>query len=170
MNVHEILDFDFSKLSQDELKEVAARALERIEDPEKGIGTELFNAIIRVVPQTCIEAIVVDNIDNPDRILVTPRHDEHYQGSHFPGGYIRFGDDYEQTVRKVINRELHVDVKRLEFTGVLTGGVDTRGHTLGTVFLVELAVNPIKGKWFDNVPEDMLPSHKEFLKRAIGWK
>lgn len=161
---------DFSEMSQDELKETAALALAHIENPEKGIGSELFDAIVTVVPQTCIEAIVVDNIEKPSRILVTPRDDEHYQGLHFPGGYIRFGDTYEQTVRKVINRELQVGVKNLKFTGVLTGGVDSRGHTLGTVFLVELDGDPSIGQWFDNVPLELLDDHKKFLKRALGWE
>lgn len=159
----------FSEMSQDELKEMAALALAHIENPEKGIGSKLFDLIITIVPQTCIEAIVVDNIEKPRKILVTPRDDEHYHGWHFPGGYIRFGDNYEQTVRKVINRELQVGVKRLKFTGVLTSSVDSRGHTLGIVFLVELDANPIAGQWFDKVPAELLDGHKEFLKRAIGW-
>ncbi len=161
---------DFSEMSQDELKEMAALALAHIENPEKGIGSKLFDAIITVVPQTCIEAIVVDNIEKPSKILVTPRHDEHYQGLHFPGGYIRFGDSYEQTIRKVIKRELRVSVKKSKFTGVLTGGVDSRGHTLGTVFLVELDGSPSDGQWFDKVPSELLDGHKEFLKRALGWE
>jgi len=167
------MDFEsiaFSEMSQGELKRITARALSCIKDPERGIGAELFDAIITVVPQTCIEAIVVDNIDKPSKILVTPRDDEHYQGLHFPGGYIRFGDNHEQTVRKVINRELRVSVKRLKYTGVLTSGVDTRGHTLGTVFLVELDGSPSTGQWFDKVPAELLGSHKEFLKRALGWE
>lgn len=166
----DVESINFSEMSQDELKETAAQALTHIENPEKGIGSKLFDAIITVVPQTCIEAIVVDDIDKPSKILVTPRHDKHYQGLHFPGGYIRFEDNYEQTVKKVINRELRVDVKRLKFTGVLTTGADSRGHTLGTVFLVELDGSPSIGQWFDKVPAKLLDSHKKFLKNAIGWE
>lgn len=163
-------DIDFSEISQNELKEMAALVLAYIENPEKGIGKDLFDAIITIVPQTCIEAIVVDNIDGPSKILVTWRDDEHYHGWHFPGGYIRFGDNYEQTVKKVINRELQAGVKKLKFTGVLISNVDSRGHTLGAVFLVELDVNSTKGEWFNHVPKNLLAHHKELLKRAIGWE
>ncbi len=163
-------NIDFSEMSQDELKKMAALALKYIENPENGIGSELFEAIITVVPQACIEAIVVDSIDNPSKILLTWRDDEHYHGWHCPGGYIRFGDDYEQTVRNVINKELRVGIKKLKFTGVITSGVDSRGCTLGTVHLVELDGSPSTGKWFDRVPPELLDGHRDFLKRAIGWE
>jgi len=163
-------NFDFAEFSQDELKSFATQAIGLIENPEKGIGAELFEAIISIVPQPCIEAIVVDNIERPERVLAVWRDDKHYHGWHFPGGFIRFGDNREQTVKKVINKELEVGVKRLKFTGVLTSGVDSRGHTVGTVFLVELDGEEKRGKWFDRVPEELLEHHKEFLEKALGWK
>jgi len=167
MNLESI---DFSGMSQDELKKVAARSLSRIKDREGGIGRELFDAIITVVPQTCIEAIVVDNIEKTSKILVTWRDDKHYHGWHFPGGYIRFGKDFDETVHNVIQKELGVGIKRLKDTGVKYGGVDSRGHTLGIVFLVELDSNPSKGEWFDKVPSELLNHHKEFLEKVLGLK
>lgn len=166
----DVQDLDLSGLSQEDLRKLAARVLSFVEKPEKGIGPDLFGAIIAVVPQTCIEAIVVDNIAQPNRILVTWRSDKHYLGWHFPGGYVRFGDNFEQTVRKVVKRELSRKTKGMKFTGTLTHNVDTRGHTLGAVFLVELDQEPEVGKWFNKVPFALLPHHKAFLKEVLGWK
>lgn len=157
-------------LSQDELKSLAAQALYRIRNAEKGVGTELFDAVITVVPQTAIEALVVDDIQNPTKILVTYRADRHYLGWHFPGGYIRFGEDFEETVKNVVRRELHVEVKRMKDTGIKNSGVDHRGHTIAYVYLVELEDKPSNGKWFDHVPEDLLVPHKKILEEALGWK
>ena len=157
-------------LSQEELKSLAAQVLYRIRNAEKGIGTELFDAIITVVPQTAIEALVVDNIENPTKILVTYRADRYYLGWQFPGGYIRFGEDFEETVENVVKRELDVKVKRMVDTGIKNSGVDHRGHTIAYVFLVELENRPSKGKWFSCVPKDLLGPHKKILEEALGWK
>lgn len=162
--------FDLSQLSQDELKELAANAILMIQNPKRGIGTELFEAIITVVPQTCIEAIVVDSIENPTKILVTKRDDQHYHGWHFPGGYIRFGQTFDEAIGNVIARELGIKVRRFQDTGVKYSRVDSRGHTIGVVFLVELASEPNQGQWFDCVPEELLFHHKEFLEKVLGWK
>lgn len=157
-------------LSQEEIKSLAAQALYQIKNPEKGIGTELFDAIITVVPQACIEALVVNDIENPSKILVTYRADRYCLGWHFPGGYIRFGEDFDETVRNVIKRELNVKVKRIKDTNIKYSCVDHRGHTIVNVFLVELEGESDKGKWFDRVPEDLLWHHKKFLEKALGWK
>jgi len=163
-------NIDFSAFSQDELKKVAAQAIHQIKEPEKGIGTELFEAVITIVPQTCIEAVVVDNLERPSKILVVWRDDQHYRGWHFPGGYIRFGQDFDETVRSVITRELGVPVKSFTDTEVKYSHLDSRGHTLGTIFLVELEGNPTQGQWFDHVPEELLEHHKDFLKKVLGWE
>ena len=157
-------------LSQDEIKSLAAQALYRINNPEKGIGTELFDAVITVVPQAAIEVLVVDNIENPSKILLIYRADRYYLGWHFPGGYIRFGESFQGTVRSVIKRELDLKVKKMEDTNIKQSFVDHRGHTIVNVFLVELEGKSDRGQWFDHVPEDLLKGHKEFLKKILGWK
>ena len=163
--------FDISDLPQQELKNLAAQAISRIENPEEGIGNDLFEAIIAVAPQAAVELVVVDNTDGPTRILLIWRDDEHYLGWHFPGGYPRFGQDLDTAVRAVAERELEAEIRRLERRPKGDySRVDSRGHTFGLVFLVELDGDPTGGEWFDHVPEDLLPHHKELLRKVLGWE
>jgi len=161
---------DLSKFSQNEIKRLSASAISLITEPEKGIGSDLFDAIIKIVPQVAVEALIVDNINHPKKILVTWRKDNNYTGWHFPGGFIRFGSSFNKTLRDVIKREIGVEIKKIKDTGVKYSKTDKRGHTVGLVFLVEIAGKPTVGKWFSSVPKKLLKCHKLFLKEAIGWK
>ena len=165
---------DFSIFSREELEEIAAKALRKITESGagKGISKALFDAIIRTVPQTCVEAIIVDNIKKPNMVLLTPRDDEHYQGWHCPGSYIRFGEDLEATLKRLIGKELGVGVKSFRDTGLKFTKVDIRGHSICLPFLADLDTEPEEGKWFtgSTLPEDVLELHKKFLSAALGWK
>ncbi len=162
---------DLSSLSQDDLKDVAARAIRLIEKPKEGIGTKLFEAVISIVPQPCVEAVVVNSLDNPSGILVVWREDEYYRGWHFPGSFIRFGESFQNALDRVISRELGATIKRSRNTGVNYSRQDNRGHTVGNVFLIELETNPTKPhQWFNQIPDDLLEHHKQFLKGVLGWE
>jgi len=161
---------DLSNLSQEELKKLTAYALRQIKAPEKGLGSDLFETIIATVPQVAIEAIIVNNIEKPRKILVTWREDSHYYGWHFPGGFIRFGQSFDEATRSIIKRELGVNVSELKDTGVKYSQVDGRGHTIGIVFLVKLENKSTQGQWFNCVPKKLLNHHKKLLERTLGWK
>ncbi len=168
MNTKEL---DLSSFSQDEFKNIAAQVIRQIKEPEKGIGTELFEAVITIVPQPCVEALVVDSLENPSKILLIWREDKHYRGWHFPGSFIRLGESFQNALDRVISRELGVGIKRFKNTEVNYSCLDSRGHTVGNVFLVELNNAPTKSyQWFNNAPEDLLEHHKRFLKEALGWE
>lgn len=161
---------DLSNLSQDEIKKLSAAAISLITEPEKGIGSDLFEAVIKIVPQVAVEALIVDDINHPKKILVTWRKDKNYTGWHFPGGFIRFGSSFEKTLHDVVKKKTGVKIRRIKDTGIKYSETDKRGHTVGLVFLVELAGKPTIGKWFNSTPEKLLKHHKFFLKEAIGWK
>lgn len=156
--------------SQDELKKSIAHLLHNIKNPEQGIGADLFDAIIKVVPQIGIEAIVVDDIKNPKKILLLERNDQYYQGWHFPGGFIRFGQLIEERVREVIQKELRVQVKNMVNTHYTSELLDKRGHTIAIIFLVELDKKPEVRMWFDAIPKNLLSHHKKILQEVLGWK
>lgn len=164
--------FDFSSLSQEEFMELATQALRGIESPGKGISRELFLAAIQIFPMTCVECLVVDNIEKPLMILLTWREDEHYQAWHFPGSYVRFGESFEDAVRRTVQEELNAGLRRLKDTGLKFAGVDNRGHSISLVFLVELDSESKDGKWFTpaSLPDNLLDCHKKFLAAALGWK
>jgi len=163
---------DFSKLSQDGLKNLAAQAILRIEKPEKGIGATLFEALIKIVPQPSVEALVVDNLENPKKILLIWRDDKHYKGWHFPGAFIRFGENFQDALKRIILDELGAVMKNYKGTGVSYSELDSRGHTVGNVFMVEMYRQKITKphQWFNCVPKDLLKHHKQFLREVLGWE
>lgn len=166
-----IVNVNFSEISQDDLKKLAAQALSCIQNPESGIGSELFDTIIKIVPQPTVEAVVVDNIDNPTKVWLTPRHCKYYQNSvHCPGSFVRYGETFEQDLCRLIKNELGVKVKRFKDTSEKYNIVEQRRHIIGFIFLVEVDSEPETGKWFNHIPHNLLPEHKNFIGKIFGWK
>ena len=156
-------------------RKLAAKVVLLIKNPEKGIGTELFEAIAQIVPQSCVEAIILDNIDKPTKLLLTPRNDNRYQNLvHCPGSFIRFGETFEQTLHRLIKNELSVGIRRFRYTNYSYSFLekhptDGNRHLIGFVFLVEINNNPKTGNWFDHIPSNLMLHHKDFLKKTLGW-
>ncbi|MBI2098097.1 MAG: NUDIX hydrolase [Candidatus Wildermuthbacteria bacterium] len=161
---------DLSKLPQSELKVLAARAIRLVQNPEKGIGTELFEALLKIVPQACVETVVVDDLNHPHRIYLTWREDEHYRGWHCPGTYIRLGESFEDAIRRVLQQEINVELRNFRSTKIQYSHVDSRGHTIGTVWLVQADGEPTGGKWLrvSQLPEPTLPHHVQFIQEVLS--
>lgn len=165
---------DFSKLNQKDLKKTIASALPYVKNPENGIGEEFFDALIKVVPCLSVEAVVVDNIDNITKVLLTKRdlNSLNYPGIwHITGSFIRYSNNISEAIEEVIGRELGVKVKKFKNTGELFSFVDKRGHTIALVCLVEVDDKPKEGKWFTSLPEDydkMISHHKVILKKIFN--
>jgi len=163
----------FPCLNQDLLKSAAARAIYFIKEPGKGLGTELFEAIIPLTPQTAVESIIVDSLDMPTKVFLTWRDDKHYRGWHCPGKFMLIGESFRDVIIRTLKDELGVKVKRIKETPVSYSRTDSRGHTAGTIYLVVPDVDPLESlegegkKWFSYIPCDTLEHHKEFIKRAI---
>lgn len=174
---------DMKELSQDDLKETIALAIPLIKDPEKGIGTSLFNSLFHIAPQPCVELIVVDKIERPSKILTTYRSskDPNFPNRrHCPGTYIRVGETDIGAIKRCLKRELGQDITDFKFATHYNNPISCAGeiiagnkhHTVGSVYLVRMAGEPttnVKREWTDSIPADLLDGHKEFLKRAIGW-
>lgn len=187
MNEIGVLNLDFSQFSQKALKKIAARAISCIKEPEKGIGTELFESIFNIVPQPCVEAVIVDNIENPRELLITRRSEKNvtYAGRwHCPGTYIRRGETNPIALRRCIKIELGIGIRKYRFSGVIYNdsyGCDAKEgsqknekrHTVGLVYLVELTGRPrtdVGYRWIDFNPGNILSTHRDFVRDALGWK
>ncbi|MFH1968241.1 MAG: NUDIX domain-containing protein [bacterium] len=173
------------ELSQDDLKEVLATGILLIQNPEKGIGTALFESVFHIVPQPCVELAVVDKIGNPTRVLLTRRaaDDPTYAGKiHCPGTYIRKGETTPVALERCVRRELGVGLTDYRFAThynnpVSCGGDDPgdgrNRHTVGLVHLVQLSGEPttqVERKWTNAIPSDLLRGHQDFLKATLpGW-
>ena len=160
---------NFEEYSQDEIKQLAVEILLKIENPQNGIGKELFDVILKVVPQVAVEAIVVDDIKNPKKVLFIERDDEYYKGWHFTGGFMKFGETIQDRLVRVVEKELGTSIKNVFHTGKFNELFDKRGHSIALLFLVEINGQPKVGKWFGHIPKEILPHHKKILQEALGW-
>ena len=167
-----VRDIDLSELSQDELKALAAQAIRGIQNPRGGIGTDLFEAVITIVPQPCVETLLVDNLYNPQKIYLTWREDQHYHGWHFPGTFIRFGESFKDAIHRVVQREVNAGVYAFISADDEYSWIDSRGHTVGTVWLVQPDGEPTGGEWFSitDPPDPTLPHHINILQRVFKQK
>lgn len=167
-------DIDIPKLSQKEIKHLAVLLLKKISNPEDGVGTDLFDAIIAIVPQTTIEAVIVDNIDHPTKVLVTPRDDHNYPKScQLPGSFVRYGETFLQRLNRLVRSELKVGIKKYEDTNTKYNCLEAKNkrHIIGLYFLVELSANPkVAHQWIDYIPKNLIRQHKDFLKSYFHWK
>ena len=161
---------NFEGYSQETLRKITAAALLRIKNPQYGIGKELFDAIIKMVPQTAIEAIIVDDIKSPKKVLLTQRSDTYYQGWHFPGSFIRFKEKMQDAVRRVVLSEVGANIQTIKDLNKKYEHFDGRGHSIGLLFLVTLSSQPKAGQWFYTIPKKIIAHHKKIIKDVMGWR
>ena len=174
-------------LSQEDLKWVIAESVPLIDNPGLGIGTNLWLALFHIVPQPCVELIIVDKIGTPGKILITRRAENnptHAGQLHCPGTYIRRGETNDMAMRRCIKRELGLGVEITDHRFATqynnpTGCAgdekpgDKPRHTIGLVYLVQISGSPtsnVQHKWTDFIPADVLPAHQKFLNEALGWE
>ena len=167
-------NIDISKISQSEIKNLAALLLKKISNPENGLGRNLFDTIIAIVPQTTVEAVIVDNIDHPTKVLVTPRDDRNYPRScHLPGSFIRYSETFLQRLHHLIRAELKTGIKKFKDTNIKYNCLENKNkrHIIGLYFLVQLSADPkATHKWVDYIPKNLIKQHQDFLKNYFGWK
>lgn len=177
---------NLKNISQDELKNSIAEALPYIENPEKGVGTKLFDALAKVTVNVAIEAVCLRINPNTKEVEVymTQRSqtDTAYPGEwHCPGSIMRPKEEIEDVFSRLEKKEFdslaHFDEKR--FVANVNHSTEARGHFLSIVYLCELVFNMagdmegshLKGKWFsiNNLPEKTVESHvKRIIPTAVG--
>ena len=162
-----------SNPSEQQLQKLAIEYLTYLAVTRKArdLGSDLFEAIIKIVPQIAVEAIVVDNITNPTRVFLTWREDKNYNGWHFPGGFVRFGEKPENRLKVVVKKELKATVRRYKRLDGIYNLIDSRGHTFSLCYLVETNKKPTEGRWFiKKIPKDIIKHHRRILSSELGWR
>lgn len=176
------------QLPQNELKEVLAAGILLVENPEKGIGTALFESGFHLFPQSCVELVIVDKIGMPTKFLITRRaaNDPTYPNRlHCPGSYIRLGETSLQAMTRCVKRELGDNIEIVDYipTTPYNNSVSCAGdeipatgrqhHTVGLVHRVQISGEPtrnVERKWTRFIPSDLLRGHQDFVRDALGWE
>ncbi len=131
-----------------------------------------YERIYARVPRLRVEVVVVFL----DGVLLTRPEAGPWKGLwHIPGGTVRFGERLTDTVSRVAQDELGVEVAidrflgYVEYPGYLHGG---QGWPVGLAFMVHLTASsagrfhpkPAAADWFEHLPDDMHEEQKGFLQ------
>lgn len=134
------------------------------------LGKEDYHVIYSKVPRLCVDLV----IETPEGIVFTKRTIEPYTGMwHFPGGGVELEEKLEEAVKRVAEEELSVEVEIIKSLGHIEDFThqETKKHSVSIAFLCKIKNGEIKLNdqaeevlITNEIPEDLIDCHKEFLK------
>lgn len=164
---------DISGFSEDEVKSLAVFLLQKIAatyDPKKGMGRELFNAMVRLKVTITPEAACLrkDPESGNLQIYLIRRapDDSAYPGQwHMPGSAIRPGEEIDDVFLRLEKNEIGIKIVSKKFGFHFNNPAEVRGHFFSLVYLCELENRAGFGKWFavDALPENTLKHHSAIV-------
>jgi len=161
-----------TELSPEEVQ-IAVRLLSRAGTHRT--GTELFEAIWRMVPMAPSELVVDRKIDGVWHALMwrRPKTDRNYPPFlHLPGGYPLVGETDAEWVGRVLKKEAGLTLVRHYFVRRInmrpsTGWV--KNHQLANMFFCEVEGEPTDGVWvpLDTVNKDDTLGHHVYYAQLV---
>lgn len=137
-------------------------------DPQKPLGSKLFDELARVTWSIAFEAVALrKNTDGHVEVYLTKRaHDDsvYHDLWHVPGSIFRPGESLWDVVDRLRSQEFSIAMQSITFVKPLYNEHDElRGSMLSLVYLVELDEDDGRGKWYsvDALPADMVQSHQD---------
>ena len=148
-------------------KKAAVEALAKI-DPEKPLGTELFNAILRMSVGVAVEVVSIRlNAKNGLEVLLVWRDETApaYRNTwHCPGTFLRPAESEDEAIERLAKNEPGCQMRIIKKVGWDDNPSEERGHCIHPIFLVEL-IGKSKGKWFpvNNLPPETVEHHRQVI-------
>ncbi len=138
------------------------------------LSKEEFESIYSRVPRLCVEAVYYI----PQKgVLLTKRAIEPAKGMwHTPGGTVFYKESLEGAVKRIVKKELGIDVTVEKILGVIEAQFDDHHHHDVSVIISVKQVNGTinlneeSGEYafFKTLPKDMIPAQKEFLLNNLN--
>lgn len=150
----------------------AAAVLRQITRRGHWIPEELFKPLHSVVSWWATELVILRKRGGETGVLLARYEGEAFRGQwHIPGGYNRWDETIDQTIKRVARRELPgVRVELVRQLGAIKwrAGEHPYGRPLSLFCLCsEYAIRPTETLRFfplDRLPRPMVPLHRRFLK------
>ena len=157
-------------------------------DATHGLPQELFLLTSSLVPICNVDLLI---INEEGQILLVRRDDEFHPACwHIPGGCIRFGETMLERVHRTAIDELGSDVDVVKDPIAIRDAIrppiierdypDERRHFLSVLFRCSLQKelqnknlsenDPGYIKWFDKIPEDLVPIQHIYDDVLSSWK
>ncbi len=151
-------------MTEEEVQELA-RLLGKV--AAEGLGVPrlpgaAFVAMKGVVTQPTVEVLLTR--DGRD-LLLTPRHDKHWDGWHLPGGFVGVEESLEQACARIARRELEIGVTLKRVVGHYTWTDHPYASALSLLCLCEADAPPRDGQYFSELPPSLIPQHRALLER-----
>jgi ADP-ribose pyrophosphatase YjhB (NUDIX family) len=122
----------------------------------------VFEALNRVVRQPAVELLVTR--DGRD-LLLTPRHDNDWDHWHLPGGFVGVAESLEEACTRIGGRELGVNVTFASLIGHYSWMDHPFASALSLLCLCRIDAAPQEGRFFDELPVNLIPQHRAMLAR-----
>lgn len=138
---------------------------------------EEFDKIFSKVPRLCVEVLIETE---PFEFVLSKRLIEPFKGMwHIPGGTVQYGERLKEAVQRVAKEEIGIEVNISDMIDTIeyvnSDNVDI--HAISFVFLCHLKnEKQFRGSFqaeeiktfniydsIENLPDNMIPAHKEFL-------
>ena len=131
---------------------------------------KIYDEFTKYFPLATVDVVVFDK----NSFILTKRAIPPYKGLwHLPGGIIRKGEKLESAAKRVVKKELNLDVTLKKFLGVYQNPVNTR-HDITHCFIATIVGGNIDNdfqsnsvKFFKNIPSSTIPYHKVMIRNAI---
>lgn len=126
----------------------------------------VWKAIQDLVPTPAVE-VLITNTDKD--FLLIHRKDEHWNGWHIPGGFMLHKESIEKACNRLANKELGISVK---FEKIITAYM-WPDHPYGSPISIVCKCNTDQkskaGKFFTEIPPNMVPHHGSFVKQFLQY-
>ena len=152
-------------------------------DPGVGIGDELLDFVLKLVPYIGIE-LFIKNTKN--ECLLSFRDDDYYHGWHFIGGMLRWRESWADRIIATAKNETGVELVFEDKPFIIKENtsevIDPRGHSINMVFKASIkngeesklklwdGISELKNGdlcWFEQEPENILEMHRGYFDYNI---
>lgn len=136
----------------------------------KPLPYKKWERILKTVPLVTIDVIIKDERG----VLLVKREIDPFKGYwHIPGGFLRFGESFEEAALRIAKEELGLKVKAIKFLCASNlYKKDPRGHIINLAFLAKQSGGKLnesfqgrKMKFFKKIPNKTIYYHKETLNK-----
>ncbi len=148
------------------------RLLRHVVEEDGGFIPDVaYRQLHGIVPWPAVEVLIYDQ---EGRCLLTYRDDD-FKGWHIPGGYMKPGEGYLDACHRHVRKENIV--RDLKYALLIASyawrhGEHPFGYPLSLICACraegEISERPDL-KWFREIPHDLIPQHRPFLKYFQGW-
>lgn len=128
---------------------------------------EVWKSLKGLVAQPAVEVLITRT--GKDFLLVE-RHDDYWNGWHIPGGFMAAEEKIPDALNRHANKELGTDVELVKILFARTWPNHPYASAVSIVCVCKALKPPKKGKFFTQIPPDIIPEQKEFLEKFLDEK